>query len=240
MQVEKGNGCASVMLVAANAVLATARTRRKEELSEIRRDEILAAATRVFGRKGFEATRAEDIADAAGIAKGTLYLYFKSKEAIYTAAVSQACRDLQAELQLHTAQASGFHNKLLTALEVRMQFWSGHQSLYGLLLTVGREPKHRQQTEKFLHRAQRDYLTLLQDAVAAKEFAYDDPEELAWAILDLVRGASQRRIDKLSRCTPREDAERITAFVLAQDARRKTPQKQTRRRETLRRAAATA
>ena len=209
------------MLVPVGTPSTSARVRRKEALSDLRRVEILTAATRVFGRKGFEATRAEDIATAAGIAKGTLYLYFKSKEAIYTATVSRACRELRAEVELHTAQAVGFQEKLRTALEVRLEYWTRHQSIYSLLLTVGREQKHRKQTADFLRAAQRDYKTLLQDAVDAGDFRCDDVEQLAWATLDLIRGASERRIDKLGDSDPRQDAARITAYLLAQDARTK-------------------
>ncbi|MFN2977374.1 TetR/AcrR family transcriptional regulator [Terriglobus aquaticus] len=203
----------------------SARVRRNEALSEIRTGEILTAATRVFGRKGYEATRAEDIAAAAGIAKGTLYLYFDSKEAIYSATVSRACRELRAELERHTAQVTGFQEKLRTALQVRLEYWTENQSIYRLLLTVGREQKHRRQTADFLRAAQRDYKTLLQDGVDAGEFACDDLEQLAWATLDLVRGASERRIDKLGESDPRQDALRITAFVLAQNTRRPSSRK---------------
>ncbi|MBD2846027.1 helix-turn-helix transcriptional regulator [Paenibacillus sp. IB182496] len=46
---------------------------------------ILDAAYRVFGTAGFYETKMSEIADAAGIAKGTLYLYFSSKEALFMA-----------------------------------------------------------------------------------------------------------------------------------------------------------
>ena len=183
----------------------------------MRRVEILTAATRVFGRKGFEATRAEDIAAAANIAKGTLYLYFESKEAIYTAAVSLACRQLRAEMERHTAQAVGFTEKLRTALQVRLEFWTENRSIYRLLLTVGREQRHRKQTAKFLHAAQRDYKALFEAGIKSGEFAHDDVEQLAWATLDLVRGASERSIDKLGTSTPQEDAWRIAGFLLLQN-----------------------
>jgi AcrR family transcriptional regulator len=53
--------------------------RRKEE----RAPEILDAALACFSEKGFAATRMEDIARRAGISKGTIYLYFESKEAVF-------------------------------------------------------------------------------------------------------------------------------------------------------------
>lgn len=50
--------------------------------SEARPDEVLDAALALFVEKGFAATRVEDIAARAGVSKGTVYLYFPSKEAV--------------------------------------------------------------------------------------------------------------------------------------------------------------
>jgi TetR/AcrR family fatty acid metabolism transcriptional regulator len=47
-----------------------------------RREQILRAAVRVFARKGFAASRVEDVAAEAGIAKGSVYLYFDSRDAL--------------------------------------------------------------------------------------------------------------------------------------------------------------
>jgi TetR/AcrR family transcriptional regulator, fatty acid metabolism regulator protein len=51
-----------------------------------RRGEILGAATRAFARKGYHATRVADIAREAGVAQGTVYLYFGSREEILVSA----------------------------------------------------------------------------------------------------------------------------------------------------------
>jgi AcrR family transcriptional regulator len=48
-----------------------------------RRQAILAAALKEFSARGFAAARLDDVADAAGIAKGTIYLYFRDKEALF-------------------------------------------------------------------------------------------------------------------------------------------------------------
>ena len=45
-----------------------------------KRDRIMRAAVKVFARNGFHATRVSEVAKAAGVADGTIYLYFKSKE----------------------------------------------------------------------------------------------------------------------------------------------------------------
>ena len=50
--------------------------------AEVRREEILDAAEKLFAAKGFDNTSTGDILDAVGIARGTLYYHFKSKEEI--------------------------------------------------------------------------------------------------------------------------------------------------------------
>ena len=55
---------------------------------EARPEEILCAALEVFGELGFARTRLEDVARRAGVSKGTLYLYFENKEALFRAMVT--------------------------------------------------------------------------------------------------------------------------------------------------------
>ena len=55
-----------------------------------RAQEILSAALRVFIEKGFAAARIEDVAREAGLAKGTLYLYFDSKVALFKGLIQTA------------------------------------------------------------------------------------------------------------------------------------------------------
>ncbi len=54
----------------------------QEQLIAARRNQILDAATTVFSEKGFERTTIKDVAKAAGIADGTIYIYFPNKPAL--------------------------------------------------------------------------------------------------------------------------------------------------------------
>jgi AcrR family transcriptional regulator len=64
---------------AASATRAGPRAGRRAQ----RRQAILAAALKEFSDRGFAAARLDDVAVAAGIAKGTIYLYFRDKEALF-------------------------------------------------------------------------------------------------------------------------------------------------------------
>ena len=61
------------------------RSQRAELAKAARREEILAAARRIFAAQGFRGTTIADIAEEAGIALGTIYLYYPSKEAVFAA-----------------------------------------------------------------------------------------------------------------------------------------------------------
>lgn len=67
----------------AAAPLAAAAGEGRRLQAQARRQAILDAALTVFAAQGYEAARLEDVAARAGVAKGTLYLYFKDKEALF-------------------------------------------------------------------------------------------------------------------------------------------------------------
>ena len=190
---------------------------RKQVLTDLRREEILTAAIKVFGKKGFAATCVGDVADAAKMAKGPVYLYFDSKEEIYATAIRLAVERLQALAAERTQAATGVRERLAVAIAVRMEFWHEQINLYRLLLTVGREPQHKRQTHELMRAGHAHFAEILKEGVQAGEIAGTvDLETVAWAILDMVRGANERRMDNLTNRTPQEDAAAITAIALQQ------------------------
>jgi AcrR family transcriptional regulator len=65
----------------------TDKASRKKQITARRRGQILKAATEVFIRKGFAAATVPEIARLAGVATGTIYLYYPSKRALLIAAI---------------------------------------------------------------------------------------------------------------------------------------------------------
>ena len=74
---------------------------------EDRPDEILEAATTLFGEQGFARTRLEDVAKKAGVSKGTLYLYFDSKEALFREMVRRRVVTIVEEAERRYAAHTG-------------------------------------------------------------------------------------------------------------------------------------
>lgn len=69
-----------------------------QEIRDARREEILAAAARVFADKGLANTKISDIASAAGFSHGLVYHYFTSKDAVFGAIVDQMMEKVDEDL----------------------------------------------------------------------------------------------------------------------------------------------
>jgi TetR/AcrR family transcriptional regulator len=65
----------------------TSSAHKRERRKEARPGELLDAALSLFVNKGFSATKVEDVAASAGVSKGTLFLYFSSKEDLFKAVI---------------------------------------------------------------------------------------------------------------------------------------------------------
>jgi len=91
---------------------ASIRQRRKAE----RPQELLDAALTVFVEKGLRATRMEDVAKLAGVSKGTLYLYYSSKEELFKAVVRGALLPALAEVKGIAERWQGATGDLLLLL----------------------------------------------------------------------------------------------------------------------------
>ncbi len=75
------------------------RSIRARELREERREQILSTGRKLFGERGYHATSITDLIEAAGIARGTFYLYFESKRAIFDQILDDLFRRLTANLK---------------------------------------------------------------------------------------------------------------------------------------------
>lgn len=89
------------------------KSRRRRDPEE-RRAEILAAALSLFSERGFAATRIEDVAARAGIAKGTVYLHFPDKEALFTSLASGMASPILERMEAMAAQ-DGVPGRLVIA-----------------------------------------------------------------------------------------------------------------------------
>ena len=105
-----------------NSALHAKRERRKEA----RPGELLDAALELFVEKGFAATRAEEVAARAGVSKGTLFLYFQSKEDLFKAVVRANLSD---RIKQWADGFDAFEGTTAEMVKDCMHFWWAHEGV---------------------------------------------------------------------------------------------------------------
>lgn len=83
---------------------------------------ILDAALELFRQYGYRRTSMEDIAQAANVAKGTLYIYFKSKDELFEALARRLSAQVEQDLKAALARDLSFEDKVLELLDAKLGF----------------------------------------------------------------------------------------------------------------------
>lgn len=97
------------------------RVRRGQESREARRGQIKQTALEVFSRKGYHETSVTDLVDAAGVARGTFYLYFDGKEAIFVELLDELVGELRSSIRgIDTTPGAASMEEQLQGVVVRI------------------------------------------------------------------------------------------------------------------------
>lgn len=126
------------------------RQRRQKEQAE-RRRAILEAAREVFFDKGFMAATVEAIAGRCGLAKGTIYLYFKGKEELYISILAEGLGLLKKEFAKITQLSRPADLLLGQILETYFAFYQRHRQYFGILF-LSSQPDVRERVPEDLFR----------------------------------------------------------------------------------------
>jgi AcrR family transcriptional regulator len=117
----------------------TTRARREREKRERRRS-ILQAARETFFKNGFHHATVESVAERAEVSKGTVYLYFESKEAILAHLLLEGLEDLIAELDRASAVAAGLpaDEQLMELAQAYFDFFRRDPQYFPFLMAMDR------------------------------------------------------------------------------------------------------
>lgn len=154
----------------------TANTRKPahRRRKEARPAELTAAALELFVERGYAATRLEDVVAAAGVSKGTLYLYFDSKEALFKAVVREGLLPALAEGEALVEGFSGTSEELLR--EVVMGMWEliGAQRIGGIPKLIFAEARNFPEIAQFYEQEVIQRGTALIRSVIARGVAHGE------------------------------------------------------------------
>lgn len=201
----------------------TSATRRRRAVSDEdksqRRDQIMGAAKEAFARKGFHATTIADIAKRAGLAYGSVYWYFDSKDELFHALMAAE----EAALRGHIAAALGVpldghgqEESLRVAVRATLEFFESDKATVKLLL---RDPYAMgERFEKHLggiyERFVDDIETFIVAAQERGEVVAAPPRMVAYTLAALVGQLAQRRLSTDDDVTAAEVADFVVALAL--------------------------
>jgi AcrR family transcriptional regulator len=171
----------------------TPKTTKKEIVTAFRTREILAAARHLLDQRGLEAMTMEEIAAAAGVAKGTLYLYFQSKDDLIQALITMVgkniLKDLEALLQAPGAPPEKL-NKIVTVILEHLNRERVLFPIYARELLRGRR-ESREGFWRHYQELEERFVTLVTDlfaeGIAAGQFIPANPRLLTFLLRGLVR-----------------------------------------------------
>jgi TetR/AcrR family fatty acid metabolism transcriptional regulator len=101
---------------------------------EEKRKKILDAATKVFARVGFSNTRIQDVAQEAGIAHGTVYLYFKSKDDLFISIFQESLGELIDYISSEVQKKDSAEDKLRRMISLQLDVIEENPDLTKLIL----------------------------------------------------------------------------------------------------------
>ncbi|HSR21130.1 MAG TPA: TetR/AcrR family transcriptional regulator [Anaerolineales bacterium] len=157
-----------------------------------RKSQILNAAQEVFTRKGFDEARMDDIAEATGLSKGTLYLYFRSKADLIIAILDRIFeRELVSLEKLKSEEGSAtealwrvtdtFTRDIVALLQLI-------PIVYGFLALAFRNGVVQRALKGYLNRYLNGLIPIIQRGIDSGEFRQSDAREVAIAAGAILEG----------------------------------------------------
>lgn len=196
------------------------RTRRRRAVSDedksARRDEIMAAAKKVFARRGFHATTIADIAKEAGLAYGSVYWYFDSKDELFHALMAVEEQALRAHVASAVAAPVDGAEPFRTAVQATLEFFEADRATVKLLFrdayALGdRFEKHLGGIyERFID----DIETFIVTAQQRGEVVAAPPRMVAYTLAALIGQLAHRRLSTDDGVTAAEVADFVVSLVL--------------------------
>ena len=154
-----------------------------------KRRRILAAALRLFARQPYQAVTMDRVAQDAGVAKGTLYLYFSSKEALYLGILTDGLESIAMRYQSSVDPDADVAERLRRAIDVSIQFYGEQRDLLRLIATE--EPRiaaaRNRLVEGWRERGYAFFSALIDEGVGQGVFVPTDSRMAMLAILGGMR-----------------------------------------------------
>ncbi len=123
---------------------------------------IFEASMKLFAEKGYDATSIEEITATVGVAKGTLYYHFSSKEEIFNFLVEEGIKLLQNSIDIKTSKLPNYIDKLKAIILIQIKIVVKYEDIITILLTqfLGKKARN-QKCQKLVY----EYINKIEEIV---------------------------------------------------------------------------
>ena len=190
---------------------------KEEVVSEYRIQSIQGATMRVIARKGMAAATMQEIAEEAGVAKGTIYLYFRDRDELVEKTFESAMAQLGLEMDEALDRDIPFEEKIRAVVAGQLAFFSENREFFRLFLSMrlpegSPDRQRRQQAScqpRYRMRIDR-FAGVLSEAMARGEIRQADPHRTAVFIME---GSTAILTERLTEDAPPPDTADVDLIV---------------------------
>jgi AcrR family transcriptional regulator len=192
---------------------------KEEVIKEYRVREILEAARRVMARYGIQGTTVDRVAEEAKVAKGTIYLYFATKDALVHAAILGGMREMIADTVKSDDPSKPplerIRNLILTQYRIQA---SNEDFLKTLIINNGLNVEQESEPGREFRQVFAGHLdflaSVLHDAIDRGAIRPIDPHFAAFMLCEMLTGSLRRRLLELASSPLEADADAVVELFL--------------------------
>lgn len=148
---------------------------------------IFETSMKLFAEKGYDATSIEEITATVGVAKGTLYYHFSSKEEIFNFLVEEGMKLLQNSIDIKSAKFSNYIDKLKAIVLIQIKIVVKYEDLITILLSQfwgneSRNQKCKKHILEYINKIEK----IVEDGIKAGQIKNGNPQAIASEIYGLI------------------------------------------------------
>ena len=192
---------------------------RKQVLQNFRTRSLLEATRKVIAAGGFDAVTMERVGAAAGMTKGGIYLYFRSKEHLIVAAIEEIASEMLRQIEAQVDLKASPWERLCQTIRAQLEIMEEQKDLLRVLLLDRRllrdSPKGKQARRllKYRERHEGRLKNMLDEGIRQRAFPPMDTSLAAFYLNEMTISTAQKRMMGLSPRPLNEDAHGLIGIV---------------------------
>ncbi len=194
---------------------------KEEVVSEFRVQSIQDAAMRVIARKGMAAATMQEIAEEAGVAKGTIYLYFRDRDELVEKTFETAITQLIDRVEKAMDEVESLEAKIRAAMTAKLAFFRANREFFRLYISLRLPEGDAQQQRRHKRNCEPQYRSsvgrlagILEAAMDRGEIRRFDSHRLAIFIVEGSNAIVVERVMEESSPSEEQDVEFLTQVIM--------------------------